>query len=106
MLLLANLPMLTFAAQIAKRPSIPVKFILQPARCLCASVPTPGFNEEIVSAFEFTIDVLYIIPKKQMDVNIANSTFQNDFFLRICTNSTGAKTIGHKSPPRFKHQQH
>ena len=21
--------------------------------------------------------------------------------LRICTNSTGAKTIGHKSPPRF-----
>ena len=25
-------------------------------------------------------------------------------YLRICTSSTGAKTIGHKSPTRFKHQ--
>ena len=25
-------------------------------------------------------------------------------YLRICTNSTGAKIIGHKSPPRFEHQ--
>ena len=66
MLLLGDL---SFVAQIAKRPSIPVKFILQPARLLCASVPTPGFNEEIVSAFEVIIGVLYIRPKKQI-VNI------------------------------------
>ena len=26
-------------------------------------------------------------------------------YLRICTSSTGAKTLGHKSPTRFKHQQ-
>ena len=25
-------------------------------------------------------------------------------YLRICTRCTGAKTIGHKSPTRFKHQ--
>ena len=46
-------------------------------------MPTPGFIEKIVSAFEFTIGTLYIYTKTQkMMVNIVSSAFRNDIIER------------------------
>ena len=62
----------------------------------CSSIFFESFSKKELAFFFFML----LIPVQCLD----KTFYLFIYLLRSCMSSTGAKTIGHKSPTRFKHQ--